>query len=88
MIRAFKPFPGTYTFFNNTRISIEWGIALDGAAADYGAGEVCNITSEGFEVQCKGSRLLVLSVKPEGKKGMSASDYVNGWRIGKGTRFS
>jgi methionyl-tRNA formyltransferase len=88
MIRAFKPFPGTYTFFNASRISIEWAVALDGASADCGTGEVCRITSEGFEVQCMGSRLLVLTVKPEGKKDMSASDFVNGWRIGKGTRFS
>lgn len=88
MIRAFKPFPGTFTFLDGIRISIEWGVPLDDEKTTFETGAVCGITHEGFDVQCRESRLRVLSVKPEGKKIMSACDFLNGWRIRIGTKFA
>lgn len=88
-IRAFKPFPGAYTFLDDLRIGIEWAIPVAGGAALPGQpGTVCEIAADGFDVQCASGRLRVQSVKPEGKKTMPARDFVRGRGIGQGTRFS
>lgn len=88
-IRAFKPFPGAYTFLDNLRIGIEWAVPLPGGTALPGeAGTVCGMGPDGFNVQCASGRLRVLSVKPEGKKIMSALDFMHGRGIKLGTRFS
>lgn len=88
-IRAFKPFPGTYTFLDNLRVGIEWANPVAGGTALPGdAGAVCNIGADGFDVQCASGRLRVISVKPEGKKSMPAWDFVHGRGIKQGTRFS
>jgi methionyl-tRNA formyltransferase len=88
MIRAFKPFPGAYTFLDNTRITIEWGIPVFNDAGTFGPGIVSAVCSDGFEVQCGCGRLKVLMVKPEGKKIMQARDFVNGRGVREGTKFS
>jgi methionyl-tRNA formyltransferase len=88
-IRAFKPFPGTYTFLDNLRIGIEWAVPIAGGSALPGeAGTVCGIGADGFDVQCASDRLRVLNVKPEGKKIMPAPDFAHGRGIKQGTRFS
>jgi len=88
-IRAFKPFPGTFTFLDHLRIGIEWGIPVGtGAARAVEAGTVYEIGADGFDVQCGSGRLRVLRVKPEGKKSMPAADFVRGRGISQGTRFS
>jgi methionyl-tRNA formyltransferase len=88
-IRAFKPFPGTYSFLDNLRIGIEWAVPVAGGAALPGEpGTVCAINADGFDVQCASGRLKVLSVKPEGKKTMPARDFVHGRGIRQGVKFS
>ena len=88
-IRAFKPFPGTFTFLDNLRIGIEWAVPVPGGTALPGeAGTVCGIGADGFDVQCASGWLRVLSVKPEGKKSMPAPDFMHGRGIKQGTRFS
>lgn len=88
-IRAFKPFPGTYSFLDNSRIGIEWAVPVAGGAVLPGEpGTVCAIDADGFDVQCASGRLKVLYVKPEGKKTMPARDFVHGRGIRQGTKFS
>ena len=88
-IRAFKPFPGAYTFLDNMRIGIEWAVPVAGGTALPGeAGTVCDVAANGFDMQCATGRLRVLIVKPEGKKTMPAPDFARGRGIGQGTRFS
>jgi methionyl-tRNA formyltransferase len=87
MLRAFKPFPGTYTFLEGTRLTIEWALPVnfDGGIE---SGAVCSIAEEYFDVQCLGSVLRVYEVKPEGRKNMSAKAFMMGRKLTVGTRFS
>jgi methionyl-tRNA formyltransferase len=85
-IRAFKPFPGTYTFLDNRRLSIEWAEALDAGSAGE-AGVVKNISENGFDISCSPGLLRVLEVKPEGRRKMSAHEFLLGNKLAEGTRL-
>jgi methionyl-tRNA formyltransferase len=86
MLRAFKPFPGAYTFLDGHRIAIEWALPIEGAPANPGA--VSFVTDEYFEVQCGKGSLRVLEVKPEAKKAMSARAYMQGRKLTVGMSFN
>jgi methionyl-tRNA formyltransferase len=87
MVRAFKPFPGTYTIFEGKRLSIERTVLVDVQSIG-SPGTVCGIVPDGFDVQCKIGRLRVLDVKPEGKASMSARAFVIGRKIQPGIKFN
>jgi methionyl-tRNA formyltransferase len=87
MVRAFTPFPATYTFYDNARLNVEWAVPLDTGDAGEAPGTILAVTKEGFDVQCENSVLRVLRVKPEGKKRMTGREYANGRNLGKGMKF-
>ncbi len=85
-IRAFKPFPGTKTFFQGKQLGIEWAIPI-AESSGMDVGTICEVTPDWFEVACRGSRLRVLNVKPEGKRSMSVKAFLNGTVIQKGMKL-
>lgn len=86
-VRAFKPFPGTYTFLNGNRLHIERAVLID-KGNDLPPGTICDVGSEGFDVQCAEGRLQVLEVKPEGKASMNARAFAVGRKIRPPMRFA
>ena len=85
-IRAFKPFPGAFTFFEGNRVTIERASLLDKGNND--APGMIRVVPEGFDVQCGNGALRVLEVKPEGKASMSAKAYTLGRKIPSGAKFT
>jgi methionyl-tRNA formyltransferase len=83
-VRAFKPFPGTWTFLNGQRLVIEEMRVMDSSIAD-SPGAILSIASDGLDIACGKGVVRILRVKPEGKKSMSATDFANGRNIQKGT---
>ena len=86
-IRAFKPFPGTYTLFEGNRLGIEWAEPI----AHTGDGDVGAIKVVGdsfFDVQCSPGILRIVEVKPEGRKSMKVHDYLLGNKLTEGARFT
>lgn len=83
-IRAFKPFPGTYTLFNGKRLGIQWAQKLNGETGNH-AGMVISVTHDYFDVQCGIGVLRVLKVKPEGRKEMDVRDFLSGTEISEKT---
>lgn len=79
-IRAFKPFPGTYTFFNGKRLNVEWAEPVD-IVGQNKPGEIFSTDANGFNVQCGEGGIRILEVKPEGKKSMSAGSFLAGRKI-------
>ena len=63
--------------------------AAPASAGEKGApGELLSVErGGGFIVKCGGGALLVKTVKPEGKKAMRGSDFLNGLRLGPGDRL-
>jgi methionyl-tRNA formyltransferase len=86
-IRAYKPFPGTYTFFAGNRLAIEWAEPVpDESQAS--PGEICAVSQEWFDVQCGTGCLRIKEVKPEGKRKMAVMDFCNGTNISQGMRLA
>ncbi|MBD3391471.1 MAG: methionyl-tRNA formyltransferase [Chitinivibrionales bacterium] len=83
-VRAFKPFPGTYTMLNGRRLGVEWAHPLESPGGRQ-PGTVCGISGDSFDIQCGRSVLRVLEVKPEGRKRMDAGAYLRGARLETGT---
>lgn len=83
-IRAFAPWPGTWSIDNGARIKI-LGARLDGLAPDVPPGTVL----DGGRIVCgDGNALLLTRVQPEGKKPMDAVDAVNGGYLKRGDILS
>lgn len=86
-IRAFKPFPGTYTLLDGKRLGIERAVPLDNSLS----GEPGEIVATGdfyFDVRCSEGVLRVLDVKPEGRRSMGVRDFLQGKRMTEGARLT
>jgi methionyl-tRNA formyltransferase len=86
-IRAFKPFPGTYTEFDGKRLGIERAEPVENDPPDE-PGTIVAIKDSFFDVRCSLGVLRVFEVKPEGRRSMNVHDFLLGNRIREGKRFS
>jgi len=85
-MRGVEPWPGAHTTFRGKTCQV-WGRA--GAIATNGpaAGTIA-VTPAGVTVACgERTALLLESVKLEGRKRVSAQDFVNGARLKEGEKF-
>ena len=81
-VRGFQPWPNAYTYHRPERL-IVWRAAVDtdlGSFADGGApGEIIAAHGDNLIVKCGDQTALrLLEVQPEGKRRMSARDFLNG----------
>lgn len=78
LVRALAPDPLTHTYFRNKRLEI----ARSRIADEEGSATPGTLVLESGQlmVQCGTGFLELLQVKPEGKKEMEASAFVNGYR--------
>ena len=94
-VRAFQPWPGTYTDFRGARLTI-WRANDCPETAPYAAsgsapepGTILNIDEAGITVICSGaSALLIEEVQVEGKRRVSAREFANGARLKACDRIS
>lgn len=77
--RAFQPWPGSYTFFNNKRLIIKsMSIASDEQANSLKAGEFFFDKNKQILIsRTKDSAIAIDKVQPEGKKTIFAKEYWN-----------
>lgn len=83
-IRGMYKINTNHTIFNNKIIKILKTRPIDCCA---NACEVLDITKDGIIIGCSQGALEVLTVKPEGKGEMKASDWARGARIKKGDKI-
>ena len=85
-VRAFQPWPGTYTSFRNARLMI-WR-AHEAPNVDIGAAEagtILKLDETGITVACADfSALQIEEVQIEGKRRMPAREWANGSRLKAG----
>lgn len=91
-IRGFQPFPTSYTSFQNKKLTIwksevaEIAVIDERAATNYG--QILHINKEGFIVACGNETALkITELQIEGKKRMSAHDFLNGVTINVGDKL-
>jgi methionyl-tRNA formyltransferase len=88
-VRGLRPWPGAFTTFRGKHSHI-WA-AQPAAGATSATEEPGTLMTEGshlFAVCGGGTRLELLEVQVEGKKRLSAWDFLNGVRLAPGEKFS
>lgn len=86
-IRAFRSWPGSFTFWNKKNKKIRLKI-LSSEVEEKKAGSVPGQASEegrDLAVQCQNKSLIIKKVQPEGKPAMNSSDFLKGNPDIKGT---
>ena len=87
-VRAFQPWPGAYTQFRGARLTIWRAREAEASGESTEPGAITGIDKSAITVTCGGSTsLAVEELQAEGKRKMSARDFVNGMRISAGDRF-
>ena len=89
-LRGFTPFPGCYTFFGGKRLEIvKAEVEAGGVDSSLSPpGSVCEIAKDSFVVACGGgTRLRIIEVHPEGKRAMTARDFLNGAKLALRTKL-
>jgi methionyl-tRNA formyltransferase len=84
-VRAFQPWPGTYTQFRGARLTFWRAREVEVKGENIGPGTITGIDNSGITVACAHqTSLRVEELQAEGKRRMSARDFVNGMRISEG----
>lgn len=77
LIRAFNPWPGTYTDLNDQRIRIHRAQTLNESSGK-APGTVLRRERDGIDVACGSGVLRITSLQLPGARAQSASDLING----------
>lgn len=78
MIRGLNSWPGAYTLVDGTILKVWESRISDNVFSDKLDGEVTAVYSDGFGIKVSDGEIVFLTVQPEGKTRMSASDYARG----------
>lgn len=77
-IRGLNSWPGAYTLVDGTILKVWESRISDNVFSDKLDGEVTAVYSDGFGIKVSDGEIVFLTVQPEGKTRMSASDYARG----------
>ncbi len=84
-IRGLNPWPGTYTYRDGKMLKI-WKAEADLSETSKAAcGTVIAKDRQSFSVTTGNGTLIIYEVQPEGKRRMSAEDYLRGYALECGT---
>jgi len=86
LIRGLNPFPGAHTYYKDELIKIWRAASVDNA--DYGKpGEIVELGRDYILVSCGKGGLKILELQREGKKKLSAGEFLRGISIKVGDFF-
>lgn len=86
-IRGLQPWPGAFSYFENKLLKI-WGSQIVQGAKGAEAGEIVDVDKKrGILVQTGRDKLLITALQLEGKKRMSAAEFILGHPIEAGRRL-
>jgi methionyl-tRNA formyltransferase len=90
-VRAFQPWPGTYTFFSRggkaRRLILHEVTPLEAGTTEPEPGSIVESSSDDLIVTTGCGRLKLRCLQPEGKKRLSGAEFVRGYQIGVGSRL-
>lgn len=84
MIRAFTPWPGGYTYLEGKLLKIKKCCVTEGAGEP---GTITDVAKDHITVACGEDSLLITRMQLDGRKEMSAHDFLLGNRIQTGMRL-
>lgn len=84
LVRGMNPWPSAYTLFRGKQMKIWEADAVEGEASGLTAGTVAAVGKEDFTVAAGRGLLRIRELQLEGKKRMSAHDFLLGMHIAPG----
>lgn len=85
-VRAFRPRPGAWTIYNGRRLKI-WAVEATSDRARGGPGTL-QVNPEGLVVDTGDGRIALVELQPEGKRRMTAGEFVRGYNPATGDELS
>lgn len=80
-VRGFQLWPGAYTSYQSRRLVI-WRAVAEHRSHQFAPGEIIEARGDNLSVACGSESVLYLQeVQPEGKRCMSARDFINGAHV-------
>lgn len=76
-VRGLNSFPGAYCTLDNKILKV-WECYISDEHPMGFNGEITNIYKDGIGIKVSNGEVVLTVIQPEGKKKMSASDYING----------
>jgi methionyl-tRNA formyltransferase len=85
--RGFQPWPGTYTYFRGKKLVLHRMRPMELRGEQSTPGET-RVEHDRLFVDCgAGTRIEIFEVQPEGKKRISAADFLHGYQLKTGDRL-
>ena len=85
-IRGMYSWPAAQAVFRGRSVKILKASVLPDDK-DLLPGTVSEVSKHGFSVRCGEGALAILSLQPEGKRVMTADEFLRGYRVLRGERF-
>ena len=82
-LRAFTPWPGAFCTFEGALLKVAKASAAEGKSEP---GTVLAATADGIEVACAEGSLVLLTLQPEGKRAMTAKEFLAGRKLTVGSK--
>lgn len=86
-IRGLHPWPLAFCFVHGRRVIVRKSALVDGPANGE-AGSVALVTREELAINTGTGRLRLVELQPEGKRPMSAQEFLAGYRLAVGDRLT
>jgi len=84
-VRAFHPWPGTFTEVSGDNMKVMWAEVLDKSTEGKSPGEVIKCGREGITVACGEGAILITRLQPPGKRDMDVCEWLSGHCLDTGT---
>lgn len=86
-IRGMNPWPSAYTFYQGKQLKIWRAVPVRGVEAMPAAGTILSAAKDCIQVACGQNSLKIYELQLEGKKRMSAHDFLLGVKMKPGERL-
>lgn len=87
LIRGMYPWPGAYTRWEGKQLKIFKAQVVSEERISEEPGAIIKTSTDGIYVATGAGILLITELQPENKSKMSASEFIKGYKIGKGQIF-
>ena len=81
LVRGLTPWPGAFTFLDGASLKICRALAAGGSGAP---GTVISAGKDGIEVACSGGSIIIQELQLEGRKRLTAAEFLAGCKIPPG----
>lgn len=87
LVRGLNPWPSAFTFYKGKQMKI-WKVSVEDAISTEAPGTVTEVTKNEIKVACGTGAIAILELQLEGKKRMTAHDFLLGVKVQVGDLFS